>query len=103
MPVPIIDFFFFYLAILEGAFPTTLPLRHMQKDLKLSLSMSDQLEQPLLVSIKTIKLVPLWSYWRCFFLAVGLEVTIQTAAVIQLRQQRRHLFFSANVNVDSTS
>ena len=38
------------LAILEGAFPTNLPLQHMQKDLKLSLSMGDQLEQPLPVS-----------------------------------------------------
>jgi len=37
-------------AILEGAFPTNLPLQHMQKDLKLSLSMGDQLEQPLPVS-----------------------------------------------------
>ena len=37
-------------AILEGAFPTHLPLQHMQKDLKLSLSMGDQLEQPLPVS-----------------------------------------------------
>jgi len=37
-------------AILEGAFPTNMPLQHMQKDLKLSLSMGDQLEQPLPVS-----------------------------------------------------
>jgi len=37
-------------AILEGAFPTSMPLQHMQKDLKLSLSMGDQLEQPLPVS-----------------------------------------------------
>lgn len=37
-------------AILEGAFPTSLPLQHMQKDLKLSLAMGDQLEQPLPVS-----------------------------------------------------
>ena len=42
--------FFCLLAILEGAFPTNLPLQHMQKDLKLSLSMGDQLEQPLPVS-----------------------------------------------------
>ncbi|KAL6437785.1 hypothetical protein ACFW04_004263 [Cataglyphis niger] len=34
-------------AIIEGGFPTQLPLRHMQKDLRLSLGMSDQLEQPL--------------------------------------------------------
>ncbi|KYM89493.1 Putative oxidoreductase GLYR1 like protein [Atta colombica] len=34
-------------AIVEGGFPTQLPLQHMQKDLRLSLSMSDQLEQPL--------------------------------------------------------
>ena len=40
----------FLTAILEGAFPTNLPLQHMQKDLKLSLSMGDQLEQPLPVS-----------------------------------------------------
>lgn len=50
-----IDYLFFVfpcpnLAILEGAFPTNLPLQHMQKDLKLSLSMGDQLEQPLPVS-----------------------------------------------------
>jgi len=34
-------------AILEGAFPPAHPLQHMQKDLKLSLNMGDQLEQPL--------------------------------------------------------
>ncbi|XP_003426984.1 putative oxidoreductase GLYR1 homolog isoform X2 [Nasonia vitripennis] len=34
-------------AIIEGGFPTQLPLQHMQKDLRLSLSMSDQLEQPI--------------------------------------------------------
>jgi len=34
-------------AIIEGGFPTNHPLQHMQKDLKLSLSMADQLEQPL--------------------------------------------------------
>ncbi|KAL2726863.1 putative oxidoreductase GLYR1 isoform X2 [Vespula squamosa] len=34
-------------AIIEGGFPTQLPLQHMQKDLRLSLGMSDQLEQPL--------------------------------------------------------
>ena len=34
-------------AIIEGAFPTHHPLQHMQKDLKLSLNMGDQLEQPL--------------------------------------------------------
>ncbi|XP_058807901.1 cytokine-like nuclear factor N-PAC isoform X2 [Phymastichus coffea] len=33
-------------AIIEGGFPTSQPLRHMQKDLRLSLIMSDQLEQP---------------------------------------------------------
>lgn len=34
-------------AIIEGGFPTNHPLQHMQKDLKLSLNMADQLEQPL--------------------------------------------------------
>ena len=34
-------------AIIEGGFPTNHPLTHMQKDLKLSLNMGDQLEQPL--------------------------------------------------------
>jgi 3-hydroxyisobutyrate dehydrogenase len=34
-------------AIIEGGFPTHQPLQHMQKDLKLSLNMGDQLEQPL--------------------------------------------------------
>lgn len=34
-------------AIIEGGFPTHLALQHMQKDLKLSLSLGDQLEQPL--------------------------------------------------------
>lgn len=34
-------------AIIEGEFNTHLPLQHMQKDLKLSLSLGDQLEQPL--------------------------------------------------------
>jgi len=34
-------------AILEGSFPPNHPLQHMQKDLKLSLNMGDQLEQPL--------------------------------------------------------
>ena len=33
-------------AIIEGGFPTHQPLQHMQKDLKLSLNMGDQLEQP---------------------------------------------------------
>jgi 3-hydroxyisobutyrate dehydrogenase len=33
--------------IIEGAFPTSMPLQHMQKDLRLSLQMGDQLEQPL--------------------------------------------------------
>lgn len=34
-------------AVIEGGFPTSHPLKHMQKDLKLSLSMGDQLDQPL--------------------------------------------------------
>lgn len=34
-------------AIIEGVFPANHPLQHMQKDLKLSLNMGDQLEQPL--------------------------------------------------------
>jgi 3-hydroxyisobutyrate dehydrogenase len=34
-------------AIIEGGFPTCHPLQHMQKDLKLSLNMGDQLDQPL--------------------------------------------------------
>jgi 3-hydroxyisobutyrate dehydrogenase len=34
-------------SIIEGAFPTSMPLQHMQKDLRLSLQMGDQLEQPL--------------------------------------------------------
>jgi 3-hydroxyisobutyrate dehydrogenase len=34
-------------SIIEGGFPTHHPLQHMQKDLKLSLNMGDQLEQPL--------------------------------------------------------
>ena len=34
-------------AILDGSFPPNHPLQHMQKDLKLSLNMGDQLEQPL--------------------------------------------------------
>ena len=34
-------------AIIEGGFQTQMALKHMQKDLKLSLTMSDQLEQPL--------------------------------------------------------
>lgn len=38
---------FYFIAIIEGGFPTQLPLQHMQKDLRLSLGMSDQLEQPL--------------------------------------------------------
>ena len=33
-------------AIIEGGFPTHQPLKNMQKDLKLSLTMGDQLEQP---------------------------------------------------------
>ena len=35
------------LAILKGEFVAQHSLQHMQKDLRLSLSMSDQLEQPL--------------------------------------------------------
>lgn len=34
-------------AILEGSFPPNHPLQHMQKDLKLSINLGDQLEQPL--------------------------------------------------------
>jgi len=34
-------------SIIDGGFPTHQPLQHMQKDLKLSLSMGDTLEQPL--------------------------------------------------------
>uniref|UniRef100_A0A1B6FJJ2 Cytokine-like nuclear factor N-PAC n=2 Tax=Proconiini TaxID=565685 RepID=A0A1B6FJJ2_9HEMI len=34
-------------AIIDANFPTHLPLQHLQKDLKLSLSLGDQLEQPL--------------------------------------------------------
>lgn len=34
-------------SIIEGGFPPNQPLQHMQKDLKLSLNMGDQLEQPL--------------------------------------------------------
>ncbi|XP_054256835.1 cytokine-like nuclear factor N-PAC isoform X4 [Macrosteles quadrilineatus] len=34
-------------AIIDASFPTHLPLQHLQKDLKLSLSLGDQLEQPL--------------------------------------------------------
>ncbi|XP_066999314.2 cytokine-like nuclear factor N-PAC isoform X2 [Anabrus simplex] len=43
-------------AIIEGAFPTHLPLQHMQKDLKLSLYMGDQLEQPLPLTASTNEL-----------------------------------------------
>ena len=32
-------------AILEGSFPPNHPLQHMQKDLKLSLNLGDQLER----------------------------------------------------------
>ena len=34
-------------SIIDGGFPTHHPLMHMQKDLKLTLNMGDQLEQPL--------------------------------------------------------
>nr|XP_018899890.1 PREDICTED: putative oxidoreductase GLYR1 homolog [Bemisia tabaci] len=34
-------------AIIDGGFSTHLPLQHLQKDLKLSLNLGDQLEQPL--------------------------------------------------------
>ncbi|XP_067132685.1 cytokine-like nuclear factor N-PAC isoform X2 [Centruroides vittatus] len=34
-------------AIIEGTFPTNMPLQHMQKDLSLALGLGDQLEQPL--------------------------------------------------------
>merc|ERR1719361_1527086 len=34
-------------AILEGSFPPNHPLQHMQKDLRLSINLGDQLEQPL--------------------------------------------------------
>ena len=34
-------------SIIDGGFPPHQPLQHMQKDLKLSLSMGDTLEQPL--------------------------------------------------------
>lgn len=37
----------FFTAIIKGDFPTNLALSHMQKDLKLALSMSEPLEQPL--------------------------------------------------------
>ncbi|GFG36930.1 hypothetical protein Cfor_12471 [Coptotermes formosanus] len=43
-------------AIIEGGFPTHLPLQHMQKDLKLSLYMGDQLEQPLPLTASTNEL-----------------------------------------------
>ncbi|KAK7872566.1 hypothetical protein R5R35_013794 [Gryllus longicercus] len=43
-------------AIIDGAFPTHLPLQHMQKDLKLSLYMGDQLEQPLPLTASTNEL-----------------------------------------------
>lgn len=36
-----------FTAIIEANFPTHLPLQHLQKDLKLSLGLGDQLEQPL--------------------------------------------------------
>ena len=52
-------FFFtplFLSAIIEGGFPTHLPLQHMQKDLKLSLYMGDQLEQPLPLTASTNEL-----------------------------------------------
>lgn len=43
-------------AIIDGSFPTHLPLEHMQKDLKLSLIMGDQLEQPLPLTASTNEL-----------------------------------------------
>ncbi|KAJ8895248.1 hypothetical protein PR048_000573 [Dryococelus australis] len=43
-------------AIVEGQFPTHQPLQHMQKDLKLSLLMGDQLEQPLPLTATTNEL-----------------------------------------------
>ncbi|XP_063228263.1 cytokine-like nuclear factor N-PAC isoform X2 [Bacillus rossius redtenbacheri] len=43
-------------AIVEGQFPTHQPLQHMQKDLKLSLMMGDQLEQPLPLTATTNEL-----------------------------------------------
>lgn len=37
-------------AIMEGHFPASFPLRHMQKDMKLSLQIGEELEQPLHVA-----------------------------------------------------
>lgn len=45
-----------FTAIIDGSFPTHLPLEHMQKDLKLSLIMGDQLEQPLPLTASTNEL-----------------------------------------------
>lgn len=40
-------YFTISIAIIKGEFPPHHPLQHMQKDLKLALSMADSLEQPL--------------------------------------------------------
>ena len=33
--------------LLQGEFPTSFPLKHMQKDLRLAIALGDELEQPL--------------------------------------------------------
>lgn len=40
-------------AIIEGGFPTHLPLQHMQKDLRLGMLMGDTLELPLPLTAAT--------------------------------------------------
>lgn len=53
---PMITLFFLFspsAAIIEGGFPTHLPLQHMQKDLRLGMLMGDTLELPLPLTAAT--------------------------------------------------
>ena len=64
-------------SIIDGGFPTHQPLQHMQKDLKLSLSMGDTLEQPLPLTASANEVSLLSSGLEVGFLSLLIIVVLQ--------------------------
>ena len=93
-------------SIIDGGFPTHQPLQHMQKDLKLSLSMGDTLEQPLplTASANEVSAGITLNYWiiylsscRCLNMPRD-SATENTMSVLSISEQDFEGFSFSNQN-----
>merc|ERR1712223_2256168 len=76
-------------AIIEGGFPTSHPLKHMQKDLKLSLNMGDQLDQPLPLTAsanEVFKHAKTFGLWRSRY-----ECCLHSSSILAVMNQNSML------------